>query len=117
MTDPVRPPADSTRTPRAAEEEALRVVVQRLLLDLRNGEADSDKRRQVEDWMRSLAEKYPEHGIQNGLREYYLAEAGRLREQFENASDLIERLNLGRAVENYLEKAAEYSRGSGKSDE
>ena len=35
-------------------------VVQTLLEDLKNGNGDKDRRRQVEEWMRTLAEKYPD---------------------------------------------------------
>ena len=34
-------------------------VVTTLLEDLKNGTGDKDRRRQVEEWMRTLAEKYP----------------------------------------------------------
>ena len=50
-------------------------VVSTLLSDLKAGTGDKDRRRQVEEWMRTLAEKYPEFKIETGLRVYYLAEA------------------------------------------
>ena len=50
-------------------------VVTTLLDDLKSGNGDKDRRRQVEEWMRTLAEKYPEFKIEVGLRDYYLAEA------------------------------------------
>lgn len=90
--------------------DILKEVVANLLRELTDGAGDKDKRRQVEDWLRMLAEKYPEFRIEVGLRDYYLAEAGRLGRDFSSASDLTEKLNLGRAVESYLEKAAEFGR-------
>ena len=48
-------------------------VVSTLLSDLKTGVGDKDRRRQVEEWMRTLAEKYPEFHIETGLRDYYLA--------------------------------------------
>ncbi len=85
-------------------------VVQTLLNDLKNGTGDKDRRRQVEEWMRGLAEKYPEFKIESGLRDYYLAEAQRLRTEFDKASDLTEKLSLGRSIEGFLDRAAEYDR-------
>jgi hypothetical protein len=85
-------------------------VVQTLLGDLKNGSGDKDRRRQVEEWMRTLAEKYPEFKIESGLRDYYLAEAQRLRADFEKASDLTEKLALGRSIEMFLDRAADYDR-------
>ena len=85
-------------------------VVQTLLDDLKSGNGDKDRRRQVEEWMRTLAEKYPEFKIEVGLRDYYLAEAERLRGDFEKSSDLSEKLSLGRAIESFLDRAAEYDR-------
>lgn len=85
-------------------------VVAKLLDDLKNGAGDRDKRRQVEDWMKVLSDKYPEFRIHEGLRDYYLAEAGRLREEFESSSDLAQRLAIGRGVEMFLDRAAEMSR-------
>ena len=85
-------------------------VVQALLTDLKSGSGDKDRRRQVEEWMRTLAEKYPEFKIETGLRDYYLAEAERLRADFDKSSDLAEKLGLGRAIESFLDRAAEYDR-------
>src|SRR6185369_7616140 len=85
-------------------------VVQTLLDDLKKGSGDKDRRRQVEEWMRTLAEKYPEFKIETGLRDYYLAEAERLRADFDKSSDLAEKLGLGRAIESFLDRAAEYDR-------
>jgi hypothetical protein len=92
------------------ERLLLREVVESLLTDLKSGAGDRDKRRHVEEWMKSLSEKYPDFGVEEGLREYYLAEAKRLRGDFDGAKDLTERLNLGRSVEGFLEKAADYER-------
>src|SRR5436309_3619496 len=91
-------------------QDVLRGVVTALLTDLKNGTGDKDRRRQVEEWLRGLAEKYPEFGIESGLRDYYLAEALRLREEFEKSSDLGEKLGLGRSIEAFLDRAAEYDR-------
>jgi hypothetical protein len=85
-------------------------VVKSLLDDLKNGAADKDRRRQVEEWMRTLAEKYPESRIESGLRDYYLAEAERLRADFEKAVELNEKLALGRAIEGFLDRAADYAK-------
>lgn len=85
-------------------------VVTTLLTDLKNGTGDKDRRRQVEEWMRTLAEKYPEFKIEAGLRDYYLAEAERLRGDFDKSTDLTEKLSLGRAIESFLDRAAEYER-------
>jgi hypothetical protein len=85
-------------------------VVQSLLDDLRGGAGDKDRRRQVEEWMRTLAEKYPEFHVETGLRDYYLAESQRLREDFDKATELTEKLALGRAIESFLDRAAEYDR-------
>ncbi|HEX6641624.1 MAG TPA: hypothetical protein VF215_10955 [Thermoanaerobaculia bacterium] len=85
-------------------------VVTRLLEDLKTGVGDKDRRRQVEEWMRTLAEKYPEFHIEVGLRDYYLAEAERLRADFDKSSDLTEKLGLGRNIESFLDRAAEYDR-------
>jgi len=90
--------------------EILSGVVSRLLDDLKSGVGDKDRRRQVEEWMRTLAEKYPEFRIEIGLRDYYLAEAGRLRKDFDQSSDLTEKLSLGRNIESFLDRAAEYDR-------
>ena len=85
-------------------------VVEALLGDLKKGNGDRDRRRQVEEWMRTLAEKYPEFKIEVGLRDYYLAEAQRLRSEFDKAADLTEKLSLGRNIETFLDRAAEYDR-------
>jgi hypothetical protein len=85
-------------------------MVATLLADLTSGAGDKDRRRQVEEWMRTLAEKYPEFAIESGLRDYYLAEAERLRGDFDRSTDLAEKLSLGRNIESLLERAAEYER-------
>ena len=90
--------------------ELLSGVVTRLLDDLKSGTGDKDRRRQVEEWMRTLAEKYPEFKIETGLRDYYLAEAQRLRVEFDKAAELSEKLSLGRHIESFLDRAAEYDR-------
>jgi hypothetical protein len=85
-------------------------VVTTLLSDLKSGVGDKDRRRQVEEWMRTLAEKYPEFRIETGLRDYYLAEAERLRVDFDKSTELTEKLSLGRSIESFLDRAAEYDR-------
>jgi hypothetical protein len=85
-------------------------VVSRLLDDLKAGTGDKDRRRQVEEWMRTLAEKYPEFKIELGLRDYYLAEAERLRADFDQSAELADKLALGRSIESFLDRAAEYDR-------
>jgi hypothetical protein len=85
-------------------------VVQTLLDDLKAGNGDKDRRRQVEEWMRTLAEKYPEFKIEVGLRDYYLAEAQRLRADFDKSAELTEKLALGRNIESFLDRAADYDR-------
>ncbi|MEA2237043.1 MAG: hypothetical protein QOC81_1767 [Thermoanaerobaculia bacterium] len=85
-------------------------VVATLLEDLKSGAGDKDRRRQVEEWMRTLAEKYPEFHIETGLRDYYLAEAERLRADFEKATELTEKLALGRSIEGFLDRAADYAK-------
>jgi hypothetical protein len=85
-------------------------VVSTLLADLKSGNGDKDRRRQVEEWMRTLAEKYPEFKIEVGLRDYYLAEADRLRADFEKSAELTEKLSLARSIESFLDRAAEYDR-------
>jgi hypothetical protein len=90
--------------------EILSGVVSTLLDELKSGAGDKDRRRQVEEWMRTLAEKYPEFQIETGLRDYYLAEAQRLRSEFDQSSDLTEKLGLGRHIESFLDRAAEYDR-------
>ena len=91
-------------------QKILSGVVDALLTDLKSGTGDRDRRRQVEEWMRTLAEKYPEFKIEVGLRDYYLAEAARLRSEFEKAPDLTEKLALGRNIESFLDRAADYDR-------
>jgi len=91
-------------------QQILSGVVQTLLNDLKSGNGDKDRRRQVEEWMRTLAEKYPEFKIEVGLRDYYFAEAERLRGEFDKSSDISEKLSLGRAIESFLDRAAEYDR-------
>ena len=85
-------------------------VVTTLLDDLKSGNGDRDRRRQVEEWMRTLAEKYPEFKIETGLRDYYLAEAERLRTDFDKSPELAEKLALGRSIESFLDRAADYDR-------
>ena len=92
------------------KQQILSGVVRTLLDDLKKGNGDKDRRRQVEEWMRTLAEKYPEFKIEVGLRDYYLAEAERLRSDFENANELAEKLMLGRNIESFLDRAAEYDK-------
>ena len=92
------------------KQQILSGVVKTLIDDLKSGNGDKDRRRQVEEWMRTLAEKYPEFQIETGLRDYYLAEAGRLRTDFEKAGDLSEKLTLGRSIESFLDRAADYDR-------
>jgi hypothetical protein len=90
--------------------EILQGVVETLLADLKNGTGDKDRRRQVEEWMRTLAEKYPEFKIETGLRDYYLAEAERLRDDFGKSAELSEKLTLARSIESFLDRAADYDR-------
>jgi hypothetical protein len=85
-------------------------VVTSLLDELKTGNGDKDRRRQVEEWMRTLAEKYPEFKIEVGLRDYYLAESARLSVDFDKTPDLAEKLSLGRAIESFLDRAADYDR-------
>jgi hypothetical protein len=92
------------------KQQILAGVVKTLLDDLKSGNGDKDRRRQVEEWMRTLAEKYPEFSIETGLRDYYLAEAQRLRNDFDKAAELTEKLALGRNIESFLDRAAEYER-------
>jgi hypothetical protein len=92
------------------KQQILAGVVKQLLEDLKSGSGDKDRRRQVEEWMRALAEKYPEFKIESGLRDYYMAEAQRLRTDFDKAADLTEKLTLGRHIESFLDRAAEYER-------
>ncbi len=100
----------TSTTAQDARNEPLRGVVASLLDELQRGSGDKDKRRQVEEWMRNLAEKYPGFSILPGLRDYYVAEADRLRSDFEGAADLTEKLNLGRMIESFLERAADMDR-------
>jgi len=85
-------------------------VIETLLADLTSGSGDKDRRRQVEEWLRTLAEKYPEFKIEVGLRDYYLAEAERLRAEFDKAPELAEKLALARSIEGVLDRAADYDR-------
>jgi hypothetical protein len=88
----------------------LRGVVTDLTEDLKKGAGDKDRRRQVEEWLRTLSEKYPEFSIEVGLRDYYMAEAQRLRTDFDKTTDIGEKLSIGRAIESFLDRAAEYGR-------
>jgi hypothetical protein len=108
MTDANATTAEPTGHDRRLE--ILRGVVQTLLADLKNGTGDKDRRRQVEEWMRTLAEKYPEFHIENGLRDYYLAEAERLRADFDKSAEMTEKLSLARSIESFLDRAADYDR-------
>lgn len=85
-------------------------VVTKLLDDLRAGTGDKDRRRQVEEWLRGLAEKYPQFPIETGLRDYYVAEAERLRQDFDKSAELTDRLMLARSIESFLDRAGEYDR-------
>lgn len=95
-------------------ESLLRDIVRGVLADLHSGAGDKDKRRQAEEWMKSLADKYPEFEIEKGLRDYYLAEAQRIGQDFAKAADLAEKLAYGRQVETFLDRAAEYERRLGE---
>ena len=92
------------------KHEVLSGVVASLIEDLKSGNGDKDRRRQVEEWLRGLAEKYPEFKIEIGLRDYYMAEAQRLRAEFDKSADIAEKLGLARAIEGFLDRAAEYER-------
>jgi len=106
-----RMPAEQVKEPiKDQRQQILSGVVETLLKELKQGTGDRDRRRQVEEWMRTLAEKYPEFKIEVGLRDYYLAEAERLRREFDKAPDLTEKLSLGRNIETFLDRAAEYDR-------
>lgn len=97
----------------AVHEQRMQIlsgVVSTLLAELKSGNGDKDRRRQTEEWMRTLAEKYPEFKIEIGLRDYYLAEAERLRADFDKSAELSEKLALGRSIESFLDRAAEYDR-------
>ena len=104
---------DATTTSNPITEQRLKLisgVIETLLADLTSGSGDKDRRRQVEEWLRTLAEKYPEFKIETGLRDYYLAEAERLRAEFDRASELAEKLGLARSIEGFLDRAADYDR-------
>ncbi len=92
------------------KQQTLSSIVSTLLEDLRSGTGDKDRRRQVEEWLRTLAEKYPEFSIELGLRDYYLAESERLRSEFMEATELADKLSIARAVESFLDRATEYDR-------
>jgi hypothetical protein len=110
-TSPTAEEPSDAKDPLGDQRRAiLATVVETLLADLKNGTGDKDRRRQVEEWMRTLAEKYPEFKIEAGMRDYFLAEASRLRDEFGKAADLTEKLALGRQIESFLDKAAEYDR-------
>lgn len=102
--------AMSTEAVSQQRTQILSGVVSTLLDDLKSGRGDKDRRRQVEEWMRTLAEKYPEFRIEAGLRDYYLAEAERLRADFDKSTELNEKLALGRSIESFLDRAADYDR-------
>jgi hypothetical protein len=95
---------------RQQRHDTLSAVVRTLLDDLRDGAGDKDRRRQVEEWLRTLADKYPDFSIEAGLRDYYLAESDRLKADFERTEELSEKLQLGRSIESFLDRAAEYDR-------
>ena len=97
-------------TPSLPSEKLLRGLIEALIDDLKRGAGDRDSRGQVDGWLRALAEKYPEYAIEGGLRDYYVAEAKRLRSEFDSSDTLEEKLNLGRLVESFLEKASEIDR-------
>jgi len=104
---------DATTTSNPITEQRLKLisgVIETLLTDLKSGSGDKDRRRQVEEWLRTLAEKYPEFKIETGLRDYYLAEAERLRAEFDKAAELAEKLGLARSIEGFLDRAADYDR-------
>ena len=92
------------------KQQTLSSIVNTLLEDLKSGTGDKDRRRQVEEWLRTLAEKYPEFSIELGLRDYYLAESERLRSEFMEATELADKLSIARAVESFLDRATEYDR-------
>src|SRR3954465_13640254 len=91
-------------------QKVLAGVVSSLIDDLKKGTGDKDRRRQVEEWLRTLAEKYPEFRIEVGLRDYYIAEAQRLRIEFDQAQELADKLTLARNIEGFLDRAADYDR-------
>src|SRR3984893_9453899 len=100
----------ATEQSKDQRHQILSGVVDTLLRDLRQGNGDRDRRRQVEERMGTRAEKYPDFKIEVGLRDYYLAEADRLRGEFDKTTDLTERLSLGRNIETFLDRAADYER-------
>ena len=89
------------------EGNVLEGVISTLLADLETGAGDENRRRQAEEWLRALRDKYPTLGIDAGLRAYYLAEAKRLKDKFDSTEDLSDKLALGRSIEGYLERALE----------
>jgi len=100
-------PGDTESSHALIEDHLLRGVIDRLIDELKKGVGAGDERGQVEEWLRALSEKYPEFDIRSGLRDYYVAEAGRLRARFDTTEDVVERLALGRSIESFLEKASE----------
>jgi hypothetical protein len=105
--------ATTTNEPSPLHQQRMEIlsgVIGTLLAEIRKGTGDKDRRRQVEEWMRTLAEKYPEFSIETGLRDYYLAEAERLRADFDKTGELSEKLALGRSIESFLDRAADYDR-------
>src|ERR1043165_8891112 len=92
------------------KSQILSGVVKALLDDLRSGAGGGHRRRQVEEWMRALAEKSPEFHIETALRDYSLAEAERLRADFTKAAEMGEKLSLARSIESFLDRATEYDR-------
>src|SRR5260221_275688 len=85
--------------------DLLRGIVDSLLTDLKSGVGDKDRRRQVEGSRRHPAEKSPEFAIESGLRDYYLAEAERLRPEFDKSTEPAKKPSLGRNVESFLDRA------------
>src|ERR1051326_8094705 len=94
----------------AQKPQVLSGGVKTLLDDLRGGAGDRDRRRQVEEWMRTLAEKYPEFHIETGLRDYYLAEAEPPRADSTKAAEGGEKLSRPGSIESSLARAGEYDR-------
>ena len=107
MTEEVQTKPEAPVLP---SDELLRGLIEALLDELKSGAGDRDGRGQVDGWLRALAEKYPEYAIEGGLRDYYVEEARRLRSEFNSSDSLEEKLNLGRLVESFLEKASEIDR-------
>jgi hypothetical protein len=103
---------DGTPTASITEQrqQLISGVIETLIADLKGGTGDKDRRRQVEEWLRTLAEKYPEFRIEVGLRDYYIAEAQRLRTEFDQAQELADKLSLARNIEGFLDRAADYDR-------